>query len=173
MDDTSLEGPWSPPVTDSRGFALRGRLVVRVRPRPDRHREAAVFVELEDASTTVHGGMRVRFDPDALRCQMRRGGGPPLPPEPFAFGGAAPRPTWIDLPCDTRVRLRSSPFGLWRPDALAIAPSLGTLWTIPDRSRIPHWLSGTLTVAPDGPTVSDPQIWRGTLVLPALRLPPV
>ena len=179
--ETFFEGAWSAPVTDNRGYALRGRLVVRVRPRESRHREAAVFVELQDASSTIHGGMRVfcdigrhDFRPEyvgGLRCALHDSRRRAVPATSYPFGGATPQSTWVELPGDATVRLRTSPFGVWRPGALAITPEIGTLWNLDERDRGAYFLSGTFTAAPvDAPQVSDPQIWRGTLVLPPVRL---
>lgn len=172
--ETFLEGAWSAPVTDNRGFALRGRLVVRVRPRDKGQRESAVFVELQDASQMIHGGMRVLFDPEGLRCTLHDSQKRPVPAAGFAFGGATPRTTWVELPTDGTVRLRVSPFGVWQPGALAICPHPGTQWRLDPRAKGAFALSGTFTVAPEGaPPVSDPQIWRGALTLPPVAIPPL
>ena len=55
-------GEWSKHVADSRGFAVRGRLVLCEKQVSDDRREVAVYVELQDASESVGSSMRLFCD---------------------------------------------------------------------------------------------------------------
>ncbi len=174
-------GDWSEPVTDTRGYAVRGRLVLAERPRGE-HREVTVYVELRDASEARGQGMRIYCDfgktdfsgktKTGLICELRDADGTPVDSQPFAFGGGVPKSEWVSLPTDATIRLRASPFGIYRPGAKAICPHLNVLWVIDDDDPKDYFLSGTFTVDPEEgrKEVSDPQIWRGTLKLPAARI---
>jgi hypothetical protein len=180
--ETCVEGPWSPSVSDNRGYALRGRLVLRIRSTDGgRARETAVFLDLQDVSRSIHSGMRIfcdlgrtDFRPEyigGLRCILRDRLGHALPSTPIAFGGAAPSSLWVELPAEATIRLRTSPFAGGKSSALVVFPDLVTRWELPERNPDPYFLSGVFTVAPkNAPLVSDPQVWRGTLDLPPLRL---
>ncbi|MFO0869728.1 MAG: hypothetical protein U0935_12420 [Pirellulales bacterium] len=175
-------GPWSRPVSDSRGYALRGRLVMAERQREEGLREVAVYVELQDASEHVGGTMRVFCDlgktdfrepaKSGLHCELRGPDKRPVPSTTVLFSGAVPSSQWVLLPSDSTIRLRASPFGLYRRDSLMIASSLGSQWEIPADDRREYSLSGTFTVDPEEgrTTIQDPHIWRGTLDLPALTI---
>lgn len=175
-------GAWSQPVRDSRGYAVRGRLVLVERRVDEERRDVVVYVDLQDASEHVGGGMRVFCDlgksdfsetsKTGLICELRDKNNRRVESAPFAFGGATPKSEWIYLPSDATVRLRASPFGVWRPRALAITPALNRLWVIADGDSNEYTLDGTFTVDPDEgrTTIHDPQIWRGTLVLPPLKI---
>lgn len=174
-------GEWSRPVSDNRGYAVRGRLVLAERRFDDERREVAVYVDLQDASEHVGGAMRIFCDlgkhdfsessRTGLRCQMKDADGRDVPSTPFPFGGVTPKSIWVELPSDATIRLRASPFGISRPGAMAITPSLDRLWVIQAEDSQEYSLRGTFTVDPDEgrKTVHDPQIWRGTLELPALK----
>src|SRR5690349_13253196 len=56
-----FEGDWSKPVADSRGYALRGRLVICQQKRGDRF-ETPVYVELQDACDFIGQTMRLYCD---------------------------------------------------------------------------------------------------------------
>lgn len=175
-------GGWSKPVANNRGRALRGRLVVCEQPRGDDLREVAVYVELQDASEAKGGSIQIfcdfgktDFRPEyksGLRCELRDKDQRPVEPKPFAFGGGVPSSEWVTLPADATIRLRSSPFGIRRAKALAIAPDAFNMWVIDDSDKNEHFLSGTFTVAPgEGNTPpGDGDVWRGVLELPAARI---
>lgn len=175
-------GEWSKPVADSRGYALRGRLVLAEKRYSDERREVAVYVELQDASEAIGGGMRIFCDlgktdfsgatKTGLSCELRDEDDQLVPSSAFPFSGAVPQSEWIHLPSDGTIRLRSSPFGVYRAGAMAISPQLDRLWVIPDGDPKEYTLSGAFTVDPDEGrnTIHDPQIWRGTIELPAIRI---
>jgi hypothetical protein len=78
----------------------------------------------------------------------------------------------VKLPCDATIRLRASPFGLRRAKAIAISPELNKLWEIGDYDPNEYFLSGTFTIAPADDRIEkdDGHIWRGTIVLPPVRI---
>jgi len=175
-------GDWSKPVNDNLGFALRGRLVLVEKERSDDRREVVVYVELQDASQAVGRSMQLfcelgrnDFRPEykpGLHCEMHDKNKQPVAGKTFAFSGAVPRSQWITLPSDGTIRLRASPFGIHRPKALAICPHLGSLWVIEDNDPNEYFLSGTFTIDPakDRVAPGDDHVWRGTIVLPELRI---
>jgi hypothetical protein len=171
-------GEWSTPVADNRAFALRGRLVLC-----EKNGQSVVYVELQDASESIGGGMQLYCDfgrhdfrPEykgGLECELRDKNQKPVPTSPFAFGGAVPKSEWVTLPTDGTIRLRSSPFGVGREKARAICPHLAKFWVINDDDPNDYFLSGTFTI---NPPINDmekdhKQIWRGKIELPALRIP--
>ncbi|HZL88103.1 MAG TPA: hypothetical protein VFB96_06970 [Pirellulaceae bacterium] len=176
------EGEWSERVTDNRGFALRGRLVLAEKPRDGDIREVVVYVELQDASEHRGSTMqifcdfgRTDFRPEykpGLHCELHDKDKKPVPASPFAFSGGIPGSEWITLPSDATICLRATPYGMRREKALAIAPHLGALWVIGNDDRGEYFLSGTFTVDPatDRKPPADGQVWRGTLVLPAMKI---
>ncbi len=175
-------GGWSKPVADGRGRAVRGRLVLCEKAVSEDRREVAVYVELQDASASVGGSMRLFCDlgrtdfrpgyKGGLRCELRDKDRRPVKPAPFAFSGGVPRPEWVTLPSDATIRLRASPFGIHRPKAMAICPGLGSVWVIGDGDATEHFLSGTFTVDPAADRIppGEGHVWRGTVVLPAVRV---
>jgi hypothetical protein len=176
-------GEWSKPVADSRGYALRGRLVICEQQRGDR-RETPVYVELQDACEFIGQSMRLYCDmgkhdfrPEykgGLNCELRDKDDKPVEPTSFPFGGATPISQWVTLPKDATIRLRATPFGISRDKALSICPHLGKLWVIADDDPNDYSLSGTFTIDPaEALTPADlgnDHIWRGTLELPAVKL---
>jgi hypothetical protein len=177
------EGEWSKPVGDGNGYALRGRLVLCEKPGRGELRDVAVYVELQDASDAVGHGMqifcemsRTDFRPEykgGLVCEMRDKENQLIPPtRSNAFGGATPATRWVMLPDDATIRLRASPYGIRRAKAMSIMPSLRSLWVIADDDPKEYFLSGTFTVAPTDDRLEKEggHIWRGTLVLPPMRI---
>jgi hypothetical protein len=152
------------------------------KPAKDELREAAVYVELQDAREAVGGSMllfcdfaKKDFRPEykgGLQCELRDKDKRPVKSKPFAFGGAVPESHWVTLPSDATIRLRASPFGIRRAKALAIAPDLGNLWVIDDDDPNEYFLSGTFTVDPVADRIppGKDHVWRGKIVLPAMRI---
>jgi len=173
-------GEWSKPVADARGYAVRGRLVLCEKRVAEDRRETAVYVELQDASPFIGGGMRLfcNFRPvqpgskAGMRSELRDGNKKPVPSQPFAFGGAVPQPQWVTLPTDATIRLRTSPFGVHRPGALAIAPQMSDLWIIADDDPKEYFFSATVVIdSPVKPEVGAAEhVWTGTVELPAMRI---
>lgn len=182
MPRVIASGEWSEPATDSRGFALRGRLVLCEKPVKEDAREVAVYVELQDATSSVGGSMRLYCDlgrhdfrPEykgGLQCELRNKDKQPVKSTSYSFGGATPKSQWVTLPSDATIRLRASPFGVWRAKAMAITPHLGALWVIGDDDPNEYFLSGTFTIAPedDRDSPADEHVWKGTIDLPAVRI---
>jgi hypothetical protein len=176
-------GDWSKPVADTRGYAVRGRLVLCEKVVSADRREVAVCIELQDAKESV-GGESMRlvcdlgrsdFRPEykpGLRCELRDKDKRPVKTSPFAFSGAVPKSEWVTLPSEATIRLRASPFGIHRAKAMAIAPDLGCLWVIGDDDTNEYFLSGRFTVDPaaDRVPTGEGHVWRGTIELPAVRI---
>jgi hypothetical protein len=181
---TIAESLWSKPVADSRGYALRARLVLAERKRDEDRREVAVYVELQDASDFIFigGSMQLYcemgkadFRPEykkGLVCELRDKEKQPVKSSPQAFGGAVPKSEWVLLTTDGTIRVRASPFGIHRPKAMAICPHLGQLWVIEDDDPSEYFLSGTFTIDPseDEAAPAEGHVWRGTLELPAVKI---
>lgn len=175
-------GDWSKPVTDARGFALRGRLVLCEKVVSAERRETAVYVELQDASESIGGLMQIYCDlgktdfrPEykgGLQCEMKDKEKRPLKTTPFPFSGAVPQSQWITLPTDGTIRLRASPFGIYRAKAMALAPDLGKLWIIANDDPNDYFLNGKFTVDPaaDRKPPSEGHVWRGMIELPAVHI---
>lgn len=177
------EGDWSKPISDSRGYALRGRLVICEQKRGDRI-ETPVYVELQDACDFIGQTMRLYCDlgkhdfrPEykgGLNCELRDKDDKLVDSTSFAFGGATPVSQWVSLPRDATIRLRATPFGISRENALSICPHLGKLWVIAGDDTSEYSLSGTFNIDPAESLTPDElghdHIWRGTLELPAVKI---
>jgi hypothetical protein len=175
-------GDWSKPVIDNRGDALRGRLVVCEKMVAADRREAAVYIELQDARSSIGGSMRLfcdlgrtDFRPEykgGLRCELHDRNGKLVPATGYPFSGGVPKSEWVTLPTDATIRLRTTPFGIHRPGALAISPEANQLWVIADNDPNEYFLSGTFTIAPtaDQTPPGDEHAWRGTIVFPPARI---
>lgn len=125
-----FEGDWSKSVSDSRARSIRGRLVLCESVLSDVRREVAIYVELQDVSEAVGESMlvfcdfgRTDFRPEyegGLRCELYDKDKRPVKSEPFAFSGHVPKSEWVTLPSDATIRLRASPFGIHRENAMAL-----------------------------------------------------
>ena len=176
------EGEWSKPVADSRGYAVRGRLVLCEKLVGSDRREVAVYVDLQDVCEFIGNGMQLfcdmgktDFRPEyrgGLQCEMRDKDKRLVISKGYPFGGAVPLSEWVRLPTDATIRLRASPFGIHQAKAMAISPELNKLWVIGDGDPNDYFLSGTFTVAPadDRIEIDGVHVWRGTIVLPAVRI---
>jgi hypothetical protein len=164
-------GDWSKPVADNRGRALCGRLVLCEEERSDDLREVVVYVELQDASDGRGSSMQLFFH-SGLKCELLDSEKRPVKPTSFPFGGGVPRSEWVTLPSDASIRLRTTPFGIRRAKAIAIAPYLSDLWIIDDSDKSAYYFSGTLTIDPakDNKPPADGDVWRGTIAFPAVKI---
>lgn len=179
--DTIAVGEWSKPVADARGYQVRGRLVLGEKHSGLERREVVVYIELQDASASIGSTMQLfcdlgktdfRSESRGLHCQLKDKDKHSVPTEGFAFSGAVPRSEWVALPVDGTIRLRTSPFGIYRPGAMAISPNLSALWIIRDDDPKEYFLSGTFTINPeDAPNrPGEGHIWSGTIILPPVRI---
>jgi hypothetical protein len=171
------EGDWSKPVAAD-GYALRGRLVLC-----EKGAQTAVYVELQDASEAVIPGMRLYCamgQPDTrpehksgLECELRDKDQKPVARKPSGWGGRVSKPVWVTLPADAAIRLRATPFGVGQDKARAIRPSPLQLWAINDDDPNDYFLSGTFTINPPTDAIEQDgmRVWRGTINLPATRIP--
>lgn len=174
---------WSKPAIGKDGYALRGRLVLCEKVVSADRREVAVYIELQDASDSIHPDLqlwcevaktdyRPEYKP-GLHCEMTDAKGNKIEAKGFPFGGGVPRNQWVALPTDATIRLRTTPFGIHHPGALAICPSLGGMWIIPDDDKTEYRLFGTFTIDPaadNKPPADDLPIWRGTLTFPPMQI---
>jgi len=175
-------GEWSKSVADNRSRAVRGRLVLCEKVVNADRREVAVYVELQEASEAIGDSSQLYcelgrndFRPEyknGLHCKLLDKDGRPVKSAPFFFSGAVPRSQWASLPPDSTIRLRTSPFGIYRPNAMAIAPDMGALWVIEDGDSNKYTLSGTFTVDPAADLVppGGGHVWRGTIELPPVEI---
>ena len=179
---TIAVGEWSKAVDDNRGYQLRGRLVLCENRAGSDLREVAVYVELQDASESRGKGMQLFCEmgktdlrPEykgGLKCEMHDKDKKLVKSTGYPFGGGVPKSEWVTLPCDATIRLRATPFGLRRAKAMAISPEINKLWVIGDEDSNEYYLSGTFTIAPAESRLEKDggHIWRGTIVLPAVRI---
>jgi hypothetical protein len=175
-------GEWSKPVADSRGYAIRGRLVICEKPRRENLRETPIYVELQEASDFIGAGLKLFCEMGSygaqpgpkggLNCELRDSNNQLVPSTSFPFGGGVPKSEWVSLPTDATIRLRATPFGMRRADAISLCPYLGAEWIIPDTDQNEYFLSGTFTVDPSSipAEFEKDHVWRGTLQLPAVRI---
>jgi hypothetical protein len=175
-------GEWSKPVTDTRGYALRGRLVLCEKVVAEDRREIAVYVELQEASDSYGEPFQVfcelnkhDFRPEfknGLQCKFLDKDKHEVPSKPFPFGGGVPGSVWMTFPKDTTIRLRTTPYGIHQHGALAICPDLGAMWIVEDDDPNHYFLTGTFTVNPadDAKPPSDGHVWRGTIELPPMQI---
>jgi hypothetical protein len=176
------EGDWSKPVGDNRGREVRGRLVLGEKRVSAERREIIVYVELQEVSDSIGWTLRLfcdvgrhDFRPEykgGLRCELRDKDKQLIKPTSYPFGGGVPQSEWVSLPPDATIRLRTTPFGIHRPGAMAISPELGTMWVIGDDDSKEYFLSGTFSIDPtkDQAKSEGEQVWRGTIELPAVKI---
>jgi hypothetical protein len=176
-------GDWSKPAVGKDGYALRGRLVLCEKVVSEDRREVAVYIELQDASESVHPDLQLwcevaktDFRPEyknGLHCEMTDAKGNKIESKGFPFGGGVPLNQWVSLPTDATIRLRTTPFGIHQPGALAVCPDLGGMWIIPDDDKTEYRLSGTFTIDPaadNKPPEGELHVWRGTITFPPMQI---
>jgi len=163
FDETSIvaAGEWSQPVA---GFqdknrirgahhpTLRGRLLLAESPKNHR---MALYLELQECGDSWGKGVEVYCDPGpggGFHLIPHDASGKPLSPMIDGVNGGAPGAKWMNLPCDSTVRVRISPFSGFLP-----------------ASASDYSLSGTFTVnPPEDHTGLD--VFQGTLTLPPLTI---
>lgn len=198
IDEPSIlaAGEWSDPVNGSSqpglpSGSLRARLLLCESPKDQ---SPAVYLELQECSkSVVHDfevyynfrgtvtrvpapgtGEKERTVQAAITWAMLDSSGQPAPTPPWASSGASPTDGWITVPCDTTVRLRASLFASGRLKNGNWNINVGAHhWEIPARGTQDYFLSCTLTVDPpkEPPIAPERRIWRGTLILPKMKLP--
>jgi hypothetical protein len=176
------EGAWSKTVADSAGYGLRGRLLIGSNLGPKDGREYAVYLELQEVSQFTGDDLqlycdlgRTAFRPEykqGLRCELRNSEGTLVKPTASPFGGGMPKSRWVVVPKDGMVRLRTTPFGLYREKAIALAIGSDGLWVIPEGEGKDYSLSGAFVIDPvsSNHPKSEGRVWRGTLELPPVPI---
>lgn len=181
---SELVGAWSDSVADSRGYSLRGRLVLVDKVGHNGKRESVLFVELQDTCPFIGNGNQVfcdmgktDFRPEyqgGLNCEMVDKNNQTIKSVAIAFGGAVPKSEWVKLPADASIRVRATPFGLRRDNARVVCPHLGAMWVIENGDKHEYVLKGTFVVQPrEGKGIDESlHAWSGKLVLPPLTIVP-
>lgn len=182
---SELVGEWSESVADSRGYSLRGRLVLVDKVGHNGHRESVLFVELQDTCQFIGNGIRVfcdmgktDFRPEnqgGLNCELVDKNNQPMKTVSFPFGGVVPRTEWVKLPVNASIRIRATPFGLRQDNARVISPHLGAMWVIENSDKQTYLLKGSFVVQSKEDKGIDESLhaWSGKLVLPPLRIVPL
>jgi hypothetical protein len=173
-------GEWSKPVSDFYGYTLRGRLLLQ--QTSSRGPDVGVYLELEEVSDFLAAPTEVFCDfgystnrTGGLNCELRYSDGKAVPPG-MIFTGGGPGPVWITMPAYSSVRLRINMYGVQPKHLVAVYLARGGSWIIPAGTTNDCFLSGTFTVNPPADLVtaytpSNHHVWKGTLTLPALRIP--
>jgi len=176
-------GEWSNPVSDSYGYRLRGRLLLCQVPwrGPASTPDIGVYLELEEISDFSVAPVQVLCDlspakhSDGLLCELRYTDGRPVA-EGGIYSGGVPGSCWITLPAYSSIRLKvSGGTAKATQDWIQITLSRQS-WAFPSKNTNDCFLSGTFTVNPPAELVtpytpSNYHVWKGTLTLPAVRIP--
>jgi hypothetical protein len=162
---------------------LRGRLLLCQVPwrGPDSTPDIGVYLELEEVSDFGVAPVEVCCDlsatnrNDGLWCNLRYADGRPVP-EGGVYSGALPSSVWVTLPAFSNIRLKVSggtakTTGNWIQITLT-----RQMWNFPSSYTNDCFLSGTFTVNPPADLVtpytpSNHHVWKGSLSLPAVRIP--
>lgn len=118
---------------------------------------------------------RTDFRPEyqgGLRCELRDQAKKLVPSESFPFGGAVPLSEWLSVSCDGMIRVRATPFGIYRPGDMALASDVSTRWVISIADNRAYSLSGTFTVNPSPEAAASVKghVWRGTIALQPVKI---
>jgi hypothetical protein len=160
-------GEWSQPTNN-----IRGRLLfVEIPHSKDGERTGLVFLELQNLSWSQTAYVYY----DALRapprCELRDSAGKIVAQAPSGRD-AAPEPCWLTLPAHSTMRFLTGygpAFGPAGP-SLTFGVGMDQTWVLPVRGTNGYLLSGTFTgTVPKGE--ARDHSWRGTLRLPAVRIP--
>lgn len=168
----TLVGEWSEAVRDADGHTLRGRLVV-CDDRPASNR-ARVYLELEHGGSNAPVEVYHDIEGTALNLELRDEHDRLVPRRVFAVRRLALPACWATLLCDSTVRLRSDLYAVSltpNPEGLLFLLGSGT-WVIPANAATDFYLSGTFTPSADHPSPLKYHVWKGTLKLPKVKIPP-
>jgi hypothetical protein len=174
-------GEWSKAVSDFYGYTLHGRLLLQ--QTSSKGPDVGVYLELEEVSDFLAFPTEILCDlgystnrTDGLNCELLFSDGKPVPPG-GVFSGGGPGLVWVTIPAYSSVRLRISMYGTAQSKhGVPIYLARGGSWIIPAGTTNDCFLSGTFTVNPPENLVtpytpSNHHVWKGTLTLPALRIP--
>jgi hypothetical protein len=169
-------GQWSPIVTDSEGYGLRGRLLVyhaAARNRGGFTDLARVYLELEHPFVDAwRNPIELLYSAEHdVQLVLQDGTGKSIPAKAYGVRGPPQRPFWISLPCDSSVRLRADMYTLTASTAWHTGLTLISTgeWTISDRTK-DYFLSGTFSPATNKPSPLNYHIWSGRIELPRVRI---
>jgi hypothetical protein len=162
IEDTNIvaAGEWSAPVAGledmktGRGAhhpTLRGRLLLCESPK---NNSLAMYLEIQDCDSAWGEATEVYCDAER-KCLLKivDASGKSLSPDGF-FSGWVQRPSWINLPSDSAIRLRVS-----RIETFTFA------------STNDYLVSGTFTVDPP-PDHTGLDVFQGTINLPPVKILP-
>jgi len=158
-------GDWSVPVD-----GLKGRLILaehRLEIVNGRETiEMIAYLALHNISP--NGSAREFFFDPALKCELRDSQGAVVRGAAIAGGGGHPDSTWVNLPFDSTIRLRLSPFGYLNDHGLMLLLCSRT-WLIDPDDNTDYFLSGVFMA--DRATDSGREtLWRGALKLPRMKI---
>ena len=169
-------GTWSEVVVDSKGYGLRGRLLVYDDHVRESENHARVYLELQHVFRDFWGfPMEFHFDlshTNELHFELHDAHGQPMASTGIAIVGMLPPPYRVVLPCDSTLRFRADSCNLGpgsRPDGLEIL-TFPVCWMLPPGSTNSYFLSATFTPPKDSPSSPDNHVWQGTLRLPAVKI---
>jgi hypothetical protein len=173
--DTNLiaTGDWSKAVTDQSKCALRGRLLVYNDEGSSAANHARIYLELQHV---VKGGWDnpvAFYYANDLQFEMRDAAGRSVPQEPVAIDCLIPDGYWVTLPCDATVRLRADMVDCGqqpKPNDLEILVH-NAAWLMKPGVTSDFFLSATFVPSTNSPAPMNYPVWRGTLELPATRIP--
>jgi hypothetical protein len=158
-------GDWSVPVD-----GLKGRLILT------KHRleivdgretiEMIAYLALHNISP--NGNAREFFFDPALNCELRNSQGAVVRGAPMTGGRGRPESTWVNLPFDSTIRLRLSPFGYLNDHGLMLLLCSHT-WLIDPDDDSNYFLSGVFMADRTTDTGRE-NLWRGVLKLPRVKI---
>jgi hypothetical protein len=169
-NEFSAVGEWSGETN-----GLRGRLLFAERPTSVAGlRDGFLYVELQNVAPG--DALQFFYDPrkkppqfqPTLRDADRKEVKPDIGAPPSGF----PQPSWLVLPFDSTLRLRTggSSISPAKPGLFIMAGLLSGRWFISGMVTNDYYLSATFTATiPADET--RPRMWEGTLKLPPLRIP--
>jgi len=182
-------GSWSEPVPDGQGNTLRGRLLVYEGIHTTNAfgngvwTTAPVYLEIEDMTAANPHPTRIYFDfMGGLTFELRDAKGATADNLPHhGFRGGIPPPLWATLPARGLLRLRADAAGgisegsdselrLYFLDLKGHQSNVN--WTIPAGDTNAWFLSATLLPPPPltNSIPYNPDVWQGTLEVPAVKL---
>ena len=164
-------GEWSAPSN-----SIRARLVIS-----ETGNVAVVYLDFQNSSLIVSPRQVYYADFSWSDCKLRDSKGDTIPPLLRCTDCQIPSGSWLALPADSILRLRSNLLlgepGYPSPGEFLICAGMDA-WRIPQGVTNDYYLSGTLNLmVPKGETIpassseyARPIPWEGVLTLPAVKI---